>query len=103
MSYIPAPQSLPSTARLLKATGLAIAVASVLLVTVVLPAEYGIDPTGIGTRLGLDVLGAKAETKAAQAPALAAPTSDKTAATLPATEAELEAKAIAAFGKRSLG
>lgn len=63
MSYIPAPQSLPSTARLLKATGLAIAVASVLLVTVVLPAEYGIDPTGIGTRLGLDVLGAKAETK----------------------------------------
>ena len=31
-----------------RSTVLAIAVAAVLLVTVVLPAEYGIDPTGIG-------------------------------------------------------
>lgn len=47
---------LPTTARLLKATALAILVAGVILVTTVLPAEYGIDPTGLGARLGLDVL-----------------------------------------------
>lgn len=48
--------ALPSTARLLKATALSVVVASAILITTVLPAEYGIDPTGIGARLGLDVL-----------------------------------------------
>jgi len=52
---------LPSTQRLLKATAIAIAVASVVLVTTVLPAEYGIDPTGVGAQLGLNVLGSAAE------------------------------------------
>lgn len=32
----------------------AIAVAGIVLVTAVLPAEYGIDPTGVGKALGLD-------------------------------------------------
>ncbi|MGE0621041.1 MAG: hypothetical protein AB7I04_24535 [Pseudomonadales bacterium] len=41
------------TGGLLRATLLAAAVAAVLLVTVVLPAEYGIDPLGTGERLGL--------------------------------------------------
>ncbi|MDQ3039543.1 MAG: hypothetical protein M3Q51_06280 [Pseudomonadota bacterium] len=50
----------PSTRRLLKATAIAIAVAGVILVTTVLPAEYGVDPTGIGARLGLDVLSPRA-------------------------------------------
>lgn len=45
--------TLPSTASLLKATGIAALGASLLLVTTVLPAEYGIDPTGLGARLGL--------------------------------------------------
>jgi len=49
----------PSTRRLLKATALAIAVAGIILVTTVLPAEYGIDPTGVGSHLGLDVLGCR--------------------------------------------
>lgn len=53
-------QPLPSTGRLLKATAVAIAVAAVLLFTAILPAEYGIDPTGIGARLGLNVLAAPA-------------------------------------------
>jgi hypothetical protein len=44
---------LPSSARLLRATLLAAAIAGVMLVAVILPAEYGIDPTGIGTALGL--------------------------------------------------
>lgn len=51
----------PSTRRLLQATAIAIAVAGVLLLTAVLPAEYGIDPTGIGSRLGLDMLANTAE------------------------------------------
>lgn len=60
----------PSARRLLKATAVAIAVAGVVLVTTVLPAEYGIDPTGIGGHLGLDVLAGTAE--AAELPAAAA-------------------------------
>jgi hypothetical protein len=35
----------------------AVAVAVVLTVTVVLPAEYGVDPTGIGSRIGLTQMG----------------------------------------------
>ena len=38
---------------LLKATLISLAVALVLLVTVVLPAEYDIDPLGTGAALGL--------------------------------------------------
>lgn len=56
------PQSLPSTRRLLKATLIAFGAAGVILVTTVLPAEYGIDPTGIGARLGLDALAQTAKT-----------------------------------------
>jgi hypothetical protein len=62
-------QPLPSTRRLLKATALAIIVAGILLVTTVLPAEYGIDPTGLGARLGLDALGATAQAAEIEAPA----------------------------------
>ncbi len=47
---------LPTTGRLLRATALAFLVAGILLITIVLPAEYGIDPTGIGRMLGLDAL-----------------------------------------------
>lgn len=50
---IPPPAEPASSADLLKATLGAVAVAATLLVTVVLPAEYGIDPTGIGPVLGL--------------------------------------------------
>jgi hypothetical protein len=61
----------PSGGALLKATLLAIVVAAIVLVTVVLPAEYGIDPLGTGRALGLDDLyAAKAEVEAeASAPA----------------------------------
>jgi hypothetical protein len=53
----PDPADLPSTVRLLKSTGIAAAIASALLVTVVLPAEYGIDPTRIGSVFGLTEMG----------------------------------------------
>lgn len=56
-SNIPPSEELPSTGRLIKSTILAVVIASVLLITVVLPAEYGIDPTGIGGVLGLQKMG----------------------------------------------
>ena len=68
------PSEVPSTRSLLKATTLAIAVAGVILVTTVLPAEYGIDPTGVGSRLGLDVLASTAE--AAELPPTATNTAE---------------------------
>lgn len=43
----------PSPMRLVRATLTAAALAGVLLVTIVLPAEYGIDPTGVGRATGL--------------------------------------------------
>jgi len=62
--------TLPSTARLLKATGIAVVVAGILLATAVLPAEYGIDPTGLGARLGLASLSTSSTTPiATQTPA----------------------------------
>ena len=43
--------------RLALATGAALLVAGLLLVTVVLPAEYALDPLGTGAKLGLLELG----------------------------------------------
>ena len=56
-SDIPNREELPSAGRLLKSTLLALVAAIVILVTIVLPAEYGIDPTGIGRVLGLAEMG----------------------------------------------
>lgn len=53
----PAPSHLPSSGKLLRSTLVALGVAMLLLVTVVLPAEYGVDPTGIGRVLGLKEMG----------------------------------------------
>jgi hypothetical protein len=46
----------PSAKRLLLSIAGAVALAALLLVLVVLPAEYGIDPTGLGTRAGLTAI-----------------------------------------------
>jgi len=43
----------PSARSLLVATALSVVVAGVLLITVILPAEYGVDPIGAGRALGL--------------------------------------------------
>lgn len=52
----------PSPARLRKSVGAAIAGAAVILTLIVLPAEYGIDPTGVGKALGLTRLHAPKRT-----------------------------------------
>ncbi len=75
-SNIPNDRELPSTGKLIKSTVLATIGSAILLVTVVMPAEYGIDPTGIGSAVGLKKMGeikmslaqeAKAEQEAAEA------------------------------------
>lgn len=54
---LPSVDDLPSAGRLLRSTLISAAVAAGLLVTVLLPAEYAIDPTGIGRVLGLTQMG----------------------------------------------
>lgn len=53
----PSLDELPSSAQLFKSTVVAAVSAIVILVTVVLPAEYGIDPTGVGRAIGLTEMG----------------------------------------------
>lgn len=53
----PSLDELPSSAQLIRSTVIAAVSAIVILVTVVLPAEYNIDPTGIGRVLGLAEMG----------------------------------------------
>jgi len=53
----PSLEELPSSAQLLKSTVIAGVSAVAILVTVVLPAEYGIDPTRVGGMLGLAEMG----------------------------------------------
>src|SRR5437660_951226 len=56
-SDMPTRAELPSSRQLLRSTAIAAAAAAALLVTVVLPAEYAIDPTGVGSLLGLTTMG----------------------------------------------
>lgn len=94
---------LPSSTSLVKATAVALVVSSVLLVTTVMPAEYGVDPTGIGARLGLKMLSASnAPVESVVAlPALQSPvwkqstpyrTDTMTLSLLPTEGAEIKAK-----------
>lgn len=98
MNSVPAPEpdastaevpssyvALPSTAKLIRSTAIAVVVALVLLIAVVMPAEYGVDPTGIGRVLGLTEMG---EIKAQLAKeAAAADAAEVAAGTTPAAVA----------------
>lgn len=54
---IPSRAELPSSKQLIRSTIIAAVSAIVLLFAVVLPSEYGVDPTGIGRTLGLTEMG----------------------------------------------
>lgn len=102
-----APQGeLPSSRTLVKSTLIALVVAGLLLVTVVLPAEYAVDPTGVGRVLGLTEMGeikmqlareAAADGGAAAPssamPSATAPTAGPTASPASATDSTLPAPA----------
>jgi hypothetical protein len=52
--------AMPSASGLAKQLGIALAGAAVILAIFILPAEYGIDPTGLGGKMGLLALSAPA-------------------------------------------
>jgi len=66
---MPNREELPSTGKLIRSTIIAAIVATVLLVTVVMPAEYALDPTGAGRLLGLTEMGEIKEQLAEEAAA----------------------------------
>ncbi|EJZ17368.1 hypothetical protein NE852_12990 [Rhizobium sp. Pop5] len=80
----PSRADLPTAARLKRSTAIAAGCAAILLVTVVMPAEYAIDPTGIGSAVGLTDMG-KIKTQLAAEAAKDAPAATAAAAA-PAAE-----------------
>jgi hypothetical protein len=54
---LPTRAELPSTKQLVRSTSIALVSAVLILVTAVLPAEFAIDPTGMGRVLGLTQMG----------------------------------------------
>ena len=54
---IPTRAELPTSGQLIRSTVIAAATAAAMLVTTSCPAEYGIDPTGVGRMLGLTEMG----------------------------------------------
>jgi hypothetical protein len=69
---LPTQSELPTSRQLLRSTVIAVGVAAALLVTVVMPSEYAIDPTGVGRLLGLTQMGEMKKTLAEEAAADAA-------------------------------
>ena len=78
---------LPPMNKLINATGIALAIACVLLVFVVFPAEYNIDPTGFGKTIGLTKL-------AAPAPGNVTPLEDTSASGDDASESAADGEAV---------
>lgn len=82
-SQLPPISELPTSRQLITSTLVAGGVAAALLATVVLPSEYGIDPTGVGRLLGLTEMG-EIKTQLAEEAARDA-AADAKLATVPAT------------------
>ena len=80
----PTPSELPTPGKLLRSTFLAAVSAAALLVAVVLPSEYGMDPTGAGRLLGLTDMGNTKMQLAAEAEADSKASQSKLAAEAPA-------------------
>ena len=101
----PPASDLPSSRTLVKWTAIAAGVALLLLVTVVLPAEYGVDPTGFGRVTGLQRMGeikralAKEAAEAEAAEVAARPSSATAGA--PVTPAPTSPAGDAASGSRA--
>ena len=70
---LPTVNELPSTRKLVRSTVIALLTAVGLLVTVVMPSEYAVDPTGVGRALGLTQMGELKITLAQEALADTAP------------------------------
>ena len=95
-SDMPSRAEQPSTRQLIRSTLIAAVSALVLLFTVVLPSEYGVDPSGIGRALGLTEMG-EIKTRLAREAA-----KDATATQAPHSE-PAAAKAAASNAGASIG
>jgi hypothetical protein len=95
-SEMPSRADQPSTRQLIRSTLIAAVSALVLLFTVVLPSEYGVDPSGIGRALGLTEMG-EIKTRLAREAA-----KDATATQAPHSE-PAAAKAAASNAGASIG
>ncbi len=102
---IPARAELPTSGQLKRSTLVAAISAAVILVAIVMPADYGIDPTGIGRVLRLTEMGqiknrlaaeAAADTLAAKTNPVAMPPAVTTAAPMTSNAAMLPVVAEAA-------
>lgn len=97
---LPTRAELPSTGKLLRSTAVAALIAAVLLITTILPAEYGIDPTGIGRALGLTQMGEIKASLAAEAMAAAAQPAPPLEAAAPLTQPAAPAAEVAPAGQQ---
>ena len=86
---------LPSSGQLLRSTIIALIAAGVLLVTVVMPAEYAIDPTGAGRLLGLTQMGELKQTLAEEAATEAQPPAEAALAEPAATTPDKDELVVA--------
>jgi hypothetical protein len=74
---------LPTLPQLIKATGIAVIVAGAILITTVLPAEFGIDLTGLGKTMGLTSMNtASAEAATSPSPLTSTETLSRSTATV---------------------
>ena len=99
---LPTRAELPSTAKLVRSTIVAALIAAALLITAILPAEYGIDPLGTGRMLGLTEMGEikaalaeEAHAEAATPPVATTETKSSTVATPAATEPQASVEPVA--------
>ncbi len=83
---LPTVNELPSTRKLVRSTVIALLTAVGLLVTVVMPSEYAVDPTGVGRALGLTQMGELKIILAQEALADAAPPQAAAPAPAPAPQ-----------------
>lgn len=97
---LPTRAELPSTGKLLRSTAVAALIAAVLLITTILPAEYGIDPTGIGRALGLTQMGEIKVSLAAEAMAEDAQPAPPIEAAAPLTQPAAPAAESAPAGQQ---
>lgn len=101
-SDLPTRADLPTSAQLARSTVVALLAAAAILTVVVLPSEYGIDPTGAGRLLGLTQMGEIKRQLAAEAAAENPPAqSDPPPAATPSVPPPAPAATAAAAQGRS--
>ena len=87
---LPTRAELPTSAQLLRSTIIALVSAVIILVAIVLPSEYAVDPTGIGKKLGLTEMGQIKVQLAAEAEADAKAQAQETQVTPPVSKPTTE-------------